>query len=392
MSSPGADGRAGRFGGLWAMAASGTGVALGLLREFLIVRQLGWSGVNDRLQIYLSVIYGVSLANEAVRLGAINLLQSRSMAKAAISILPLGALFSLAASLWMAFTLRPDSILLVIGAGFSGWLNMLMILMVTAKQRGGAFWPAHLINLLPNALLIPGIIAVGVVKPADPVPALAMLYYSLPVVQILLLTLVKTEPVPAAESVPTNGSAVFLAHSSSALGNLVFQGVLRQIGLGASDGVLALLAISIRVYDSIRFVVIDTVIGRQLAAWKQKNDLQQAVVWTSKLVVPQAIVAVVGLAVAFTVQGTAGALIVLAISIGSFGLRLIYFLVNSQAVSLRLAWTYGLQDVLAAVAMYGLAMTPFRWPALLVWVWYVAKPLFQLLTVKKFVAASEAAA
>lgn len=372
-------------GGFWAVVASGAGVSLGLLREILVIRMLGWTSVNDRLQIYLSVIYGVSLANEAVRLACLNLLQRNSLVRTAGRILPLGAVFSVVSAGWMWFQLKPDSGTLVAGACVSGFLNMVMVLLVTARQRGGSFWSAHLINLLPNVLLIPGIVWLGFMGLSDPVPALAWMYFALPAVQILLLLFVRQGETAASDAADgEEAKGLFLSHSSSALGNLLFQGVLRQTGLATSQGVLAQLSIAIRVYDSIRFVVIDTVIGRKLAGWKESSGLDKVAYWTGRLVFPQVTACVVGLVVAALVHGSVGALVVLAMSVGSFGLRLVYFMVNSRAVSTKLAWTYGTQDILAACAMYLLAFTPFGFPAMLVWVWYMAKPLVQLFSVASF--------
>lgn len=374
----------GHFG---ALAVSGFGVGLGLLREILIIQQLGFSEVNDQLQIYLSVIYIVSLLNEAVRLGAINLLQSASLSRTLLSILPLGALYSLVATGWVWWLLKPASLWLLLGAGISGWLNMAMVLLVTERQRSGKFWPAHIINLLPNALLIPGILIVGWLSPPDPVPALAVMYFGLPVVQILLLLLIKTKADPAQGiELPKNG--IFLAHSSSAIGGLVFQGVLRQQGLQTGDGVLAMLSIAIRMYDSIKFIIVDTLIGKKLADWKESQDLTRAISWCKRLTTPQFLLTGIGLLVALFLgqvegQRAISALAVLLVSVGSFGLRVVYFMVNSMVSSRKLAWAYGLQDIVAAVALAVLAWFGWIWPAMLIWVWYLAKPLGQLIFVTR---------
>lgn len=375
-----------RSGGLWALVASATGVAFGLLRELLIVKQLGFTTVNDQLQTYLSVIYGVSLLNETVRLVSLNLLQTKSLAATAKSILPVGLLFAVGATGLMAFLLKPQSVLLLVGAGISGWLNMVMVMLVMAKQRAGSFWSAHWINLLPNFLLIPGILVVWSMHLPDPVPALAVLYYLLPVVQIFLLLFVKS-PSEAKDDSPAGREAggLILAHGSSAVGGLVFQGVLRSTGLQTGSGVLSLLSIAIRMYDSIRFILVDTVIGRKLARWKEGTDLGEAVRWMQKLVWPQAAVVAIGVLMCLVggpLWGKHGylALIVLVFSIGSFGLRVVYYMVNSLTVSNKVVWTYGLQDAGVAGLLWVLASLGWVWPEVLVLAWYLVKPLGQLIT------------
>lgn len=371
------------------LLASAAGVALGLIREVLIIGQLGLSAANDQLQIYLTTIYVISLLNEAVRLGSINLLQKRSLGQTSVSILPLGLLYALVASGFVYFLMRPASDLLMMGAMVSGWLNMVMILLVTQRQRSGRFWAAHLINLLPNLVLLPGVIAVWMMKLKDPVPILACLYFLLPVIQIALLLSVKPgESGEAPDAETTADRGVFVAHGVGALGGLLFQGVLRSTGLSTGEGVLALLSISIRMYDSVRFILVDTIIGRQLASWKASNNLNQAQRWIGKMILPQIIVASLALVATLLFGHQEGlrawtALGVLVASVGAFGVRMIYYMVNTQAVSLRLVWQYGLQD-LGVAAILGLAsLTGALWPAMLIWVWYIAKPIAQLLTVRK---------
>lgn len=378
-----------RRGGLWALVASGAGVGLGLVREVLIVQQIGLTSVNDRLQSYLSVIYGIGLLNEAIRLGAINLLQTRSLRSVGAAVLPAGAVFAALATAWMSMQLRLDSWPLVVGAALSGWLNMVMVLMVTAKQRGGRFWAPHLINLLPNVITIPAILVVSFLNIADPVPALAFSFYVLPVIQIACLLFVKTPRSEAGGEIRvTAGPGLLAAHGSSAIGNLIFQGVLRQSGLQTADGVLSLLSIAIRMYDSVRFVVVDTLIGKRLAAWSSQGRLSDARSTLERLVVPQGILAVVGVFVAMTfglVEGMRAwaALGVLVLSIGSFGLRFIYFMINSQIVSATLVWKYGLQDIAVSLLLMGLAFAGAHVPALLLWTWYLAKPFVQLMVVRR---------
>lgn len=372
-------------GSVWAMVASGTSVALALLRELLIVRALNFSAINDALQAYLTMVYVVSLLNEAVRLGAINILQKSPFRSVAVSILPFGVLWAISVCTLTYYQLGATSILLTIGAGISGVLNMVMILMVTQRQRSGKFWAAHLISLVPNLLLIPGIVAVAMLKPSDPVPPLAALYYLLPVIQITMLLFVKPgdEPINDDPETVQQGTKTFLAHSTAAVGSFLFQAVARPLALQMGEGELSKLSILIRVYDSVRFVFVDTLIGRKLATWRESGTLEAVRRTIRLLALPQILLTAAGLVVALAMPGIAGAFIVLLLSVGGFGLRMVYFMLNSATVDRRMAVRYGLQDigtaiVLAVCVRYGLTSM-----ALLVWLWYALRPLVQLLIVKK---------
>lgn len=379
-----------RSGGLWAMFLSGLSILLALLREVLIVQQLGFSGINDALQSYLTMIHAISLLNEAVRLSALNILQSAKFRQAAKIILPYGAIFSILATGMMYFLLEAQSVWLTIGAGISGFLNMVMILMVTGKQRGGSFWKPHLINLLPNAVLLPGILLVGIINPADPVIPLASLYYTLPVIQIILLLMVKSEDThQELESNPSEGRKILAAHSSSAFGNLIFQGVLRNLSMSLGSGELTKVSIAIRVFDAMRFVFVDTIIGRRLKAWTDSSNLMVAKAWLSKLLAPQVILSTIGLLIAIMQPGIRGSLIILVLCVPSFGLRMVYFMLNSSTFNRKLAWHYGAQDIAAAVI---LAMSVFYQVvsvAWLIWLWYSLKPLGQMIAVKRFLTGLE---
>lgn len=365
-----------------AFGVSGFAALCGLARHAFILYLLGLSSINDRLQVYLAVIYGVSMLNEAVRLGTINLLQRQGLGKAMGSVLPLGFLFAIVTTGIFAWQLRPDSALLLVAAGISGWLNMLMIQMVTHRQRAGAFWPAHLVSLMPNLILLPGIAAVAALNLADPVPALAWLHFVLPVVQIAVLSLVRVEdpPITAEDSGP--GSRLFLAHGSAAVGSMLFQSSLRSASLLLGPGALSLVNIGVQIYDSLRFILVDTYIGRKLAEWKESTDLTPLLALIQRLLLPQAVATAVGLVIGLLWAGQVGALVVLVCALGSFGLRLVYFMANAARIDEALIWRYGAQDIAAGVLALALVSGGMAagWAipvGILVWVWYLAKPLAQ---------------
>jgi hypothetical protein len=365
-----------------AFGVSGFAALCGLARHALILHLLGLSSINDRLQVYLAVIYGVSMLNEAVRLGTINLLQREGLPKAMAAVLPLGLLFALVTTGIFAWQLRPDSALLLLAAGVSGWLNMVMIQMVTHRQRAGAFWPAHLVSLMPNLILLPGIAVVAALQLADPVPALAWLHFVLPVVQIAILLLVRVPETPATTEETVPGSRLFLAHGSAAIGSMLFQSSLRSASLLVGPGALSLVNIGVQIYDSLRFILVDTYIGRKLADWKESTDLTPLLGLINKLLLPQAVATGLGLVIAVAWAGQIGALVVLVCALGSFGLRLVYFMANAARIDEGLIWRYGAQDIAAGLLALTLvnAGGAMGWAipvGVLVWVWYLAKPLAQ---------------
>lgn len=365
-----------------AFGVSGFAALCGLARHALILHLLGLSSINDRLQVYLAVIYGVSMLNEAVRLGTINLLQREGLPKAMVAVLPLGLLFAVVTTGIFAWQLRPDSALLLVAAGVSGWLNMMMIQMVTHRQRAGAFWPAHLVSLMPNLILLPGIAVVASLNLTDPVPALAWLHFVLPVVQIGILSFVRVPDTPAPSEDSGPGARLFLAHGSAAIGSMLFQSSLRSASLLLGPGALSLVNIGVQIYDSLRFIFVDTYIGRKLSDWKESTDLTPLLSLIQRLMLPQAVATVLGLAIGLFWAGQVGALVVLVCALGSFGLRLVYFMANAARIDEGLIWRYGAQDIAAGLLALALVNGGMAagWAipiGLLVWVWYLAKPLAQ---------------
>ncbi|MCB0826017.1 MAG: hypothetical protein KDC26_07490 [Armatimonadetes bacterium] len=391
MSSPPLIGRLLKSGQFWALVVAGVGVLLGLFREFLIVKLLGFTNINDQLQVYLSVIYVISLFNEAVRLGAINMLHGVTLKQVAKIILPIGLGFAALSAIWMEITLQPQSHLLLIGATVSGWLNMSVILLITARQRSGKFWAAHLINVLNNLFLIPGILIIGFLKPSDLVIPMATLYFSLPLIQIPLLLMIKVDEPDMVinPQAGTDGRKLMLTHSVSALGALIFQGALRMNSLAVAEGELSKVSIAIRIYDSIRFVIVDTFIGKKLAAWKEKRDFSNISRYMTAFFAVQGVTTLIAIGVAIGFKATLASLIILVLSLGSFGVRLVYIMFNAATINRKLIWSYGLQDIGVAVLLVILSFANLMTPAYLILAWYLVKPLWQMFTVRKAIDSHE---
>jgi hypothetical protein len=90
----------------------------------------------------------------------------------------------------------------------------------------------------------------------------------------------------------------------------------------------------------------------------------------------------VGLVIGVAWAGQIGALVVLVCALGSFGLRLVYFMANAARIDEGLIWRYGAQDIAAGLLALTLvnAGGAMGWAipvGVLVWVWYLAKPLAQ---------------
>lgn len=370
----------------FAFAASASSVGLGVLREFLIWKQLGFSAVNDRLQVYLYVVYVISMMNDAVRLATLNAIQRMPAGAVGRLVLGIGAIYALGAGAFLfsqyATSPSPPNPWLFVGAIASAWLNMGVVLLVATRQRSGIFLRAHLINVMPNAILIPGIVLVWLLHPADAVTPLAILYFTLPLFQIFLLLRI---PVNEGPHAPYGGaeirqnSGLFVAHGLAGTGALAFQGALSQSVLQSGAGEFSKLALALRIYDSMRFVLVDTYVARKLAVWKNETTFTHIARILQRLLAPQVVLVIAAFALARLSGSLGTALVILTFGLTGYIARTIYYFMNTSTVLKTLVWQFGIQELAFATCVFFGARYGWLGISAMVAVWYTLRPFAQIL-------------
>jgi hypothetical protein len=371
---------------------SGASVAAALLRETLIAGLLGFSERNDRLQAYLSIIYTISLLVESTRLAGLSLFGRAALPRVASAhaVLGLPVAFALAASLaWGLNAVEPG---LVVVAGLGGYLNLAAALLITHRQWTGRFLAAHVASVLPNVVLIPGVLVLLLRPATEPVTGIVVLYALVPAVQIAsLLLFVRPRPVPVAAPPPTLRSLFgsLMAHGVLAVGSQIYQAVLRVACLGSGTGTLAVMALLMRIHDAARFVAVDTYLASRIASWAREPPLGRTARPSPLLGLPmQLALAAAGLGAALLPWNGPSAFAVVAGLVLALGLvsgsavRVLYYRRSASAPSDRSALAFGSSEVAAAIACQALAAIPGFPVTGLLWVWFGARPLAQWLVLE----------
>lgn len=368
-----------------AVFLSTVSVLFGVLREFLIVAKLGFSSANDELQIYLSIFYSISLALDAIRLAGLNLCEK----------LPSGKLFQCATIIYLPFTILVALAMckfvgvwnwqMLIITILGSFMNLIVGLLITLKQRFGNYLGGQLVNLLPNLILIPGILIVFAINPKNIILALISLSVLIPFVQLLLLPLVKIERNPVIEKYSfMEAIKVFLRHLLSTLGEQLFQLVVRAASYRLGEGYLSVLAVSVRTYAAIRFILVDSYIGSKLLTWKQElvSQAKQENIFFGFY---GQVIALILSSVAFFIPGNS--LVYFSIKIGWVFMvsiyfmalvRILYFKLNRLLHDPRIVIKFSLYELLFAVSCLAM-LKKFDVSLLLVfWLWYILKPFVQV--------------
>jgi hypothetical protein len=171
----------------WAFLLSATSMILGVLREFLIVFLFGFSAKNDHLQLYLSICYTIGLSVDAIRLSCLNLFSFLSLHKILLTTSFIAFPFSVIIGLLLSYSTDKLNFLLLIITIFGSYLSLMAVLLITYKQRNNIFLSSQIIHVLPNFILIPGIIVCYAYFPNYLIGAIVCLTSAIPLLQCLLL-------------------------------------------------------------------------------------------------------------------------------------------------------------------------------------------------------------
>ena len=248
------------------------GTALGIFREVFLIIILGVSRSNDNLQIYLSIIYNVSLLGEVARLSVLNLLEKHHF----YHFFGYGIFFytTLAIAIGSIHFLLSDNLdiiklILVISIGA---LNVIVVMISVYIQTQGREVVAQKIGLLPNFILLPALLIVYTLFGDQFILATLIAYIFVPLAQIFFLK----RHIPAkyeggGESDIKHIFAAFILHSPLVFGTILAQIAVRNSLFILGVGYLTIYNFLQKILDSIRVIFVETYIASKLKIWQQKE-------------------------------------------------------------------------------------------------------------------------
>lgn len=375
-----------------AVILSTTSLIFGIFREFLIVYLFGFTAKNDNLQLYLSIFYTIGLSIDAMRLACLNLYSILPLSRIITSATTISLLFSIMIGMIMSYFtggLNPKLLAVTI---IGCYLNLIAALLITYKQRHNSFLLGQIINVLPNFILIPGILICYWTSPKDIIFSIILLTSAIPLIQCLLLLLIRTEKTT---HIPNNINFtmslwVFIRHFSATLGEQLFQLITRTAFFEFGTGYLSMYAITIRVYAAIRFILVDSFIGSKLSHWHQeKSILEDALAKIINFTFLGFIIAAIALLI--TTQPADNFLIaslqITALLILGFYfstlVRIVYFKINQHESNNFLIIRFALFELACAMLAFLLTKELDHPILAILWLGYIAKPFAQLLILRK---------
>ena len=376
-----------------AVLLSAMSLGLGLIRELIIVGLLGFTLKNDALQIYLSVIYTISLMVDAMRLSCLNLVSVLSLGRMLFSASVISLPAAVLAGCLMSFFTRGMDWFLLWIAMLGGYCHLMACLLITYRQRRNVFLAAQVINVLPNAFLIPGVVICYFFSQEHMVSAMVILTSLVPLVQcILLLFLPDRSPegevrdyLPFADSL-----LVFLRHFSTTLGEQLYQIVIRSALFNYGPGYLSVFSLSVRSVSALRFILIDSWIGSKLSEWQRElkgNDFRHAAILRGSPA--NFLLAAAMLVFALTTETSLlqyALQMAILLTTGfwfSTLVRVIYFRLNHLENNTRLVMTFAVYELAFALLSWVFARQVSHAILLLVWTGYIARPVSQLLFLRR---------
>lgn len=372
---------------------SSLSMAFGILREFIIVGMLGFSAKNDMLQVYLSIFYTIGLTIDAMRLSCLNLYSVLSLSRMLVAASILGLPLAIMIGVMMSYSIGGLSNLIIIAAIMGGFLNLIVALLITYKQRNNAFIIGQVINVMPNFILIPGIMLCFFYSRNNLVSSIVLLTSVIPVVQLIILLVLPNKPHEALENNTVSflsGIITFSRHFSSMIGEQLFQIIARAAFFNYGTGYLSVFSIMVRIYSATRFILIDSYIGSKLANWK--NEFQYSDYYLSKLVNStrlSLLIAVISFIVClYSTNDLLRYSIQMAIVL-VFGfyfstiVRIVYFKINNHENNAALIVRFAIYELFFSVCAFVITKQMDYPLFALLWVGYIAKPLAQGLFLRK---------
>ncbi len=376
-----------------AVFLSSVSMAFGILREFIIVSLLGFTFTNDTLQIYLSIFYTIGLTIDAMRLACLNLFSILSLSRILLSASIISLPFSIIIGMVTSMSVGGLDYHIVLIAIAGGYLNLVAALLITYKQRHNVFLAAQIINVLPNFILIPGIIICYWLANKHAVLFIVTLTSIIPLFQCILLLLLPNNPIEKKNENKISLAAsllVFIRHFSAVVGEQLFQIVIRSAFFKYGEGYLSLFAITIRIYSGLRFILIDSYIGSKLAFWEK--EFKQSDDYLFKMInsiVLSSIMVFISLFISLNTTDDLTQLAIQMIILLFFGfyfstlVRIIYFKINRYTNNSSLIIKFATYELIFACIAFILSNQLNYQLLSILWVGYIAKPFTQLIFLRK---------
>lgn len=372
---------------------SATSLFFGCLREFIIVGMLGFSAKNDLLQLYLSIFYTIGLMIDAMRLSCLNLFSILSLREIILSASMIAIPFAIIVGCTMSYlTGGLDGTLLVITI-IGGYLNLIAALLITYKQRNNIFLTAQIINVLPNFILIPGIMLSYFFLNKNMIFSIVLLTSLIPLVQCVLLFCLNN---PSIENIPVASRSLlvsiltFLRHFLAMVGEQLFQIITRSAFFQFGTGYLSLFSLSVRTYAAFRFILIDSYIGSKLFSWnsttKTKKDTFLKIIQSTFF---SCLVALAAFLLSLKQDNELHHAYVQVGGVLLFGfyfstiVRIMYFKINHHKNDPTIVLRFALYELLFAGIAFVLTQYDHYSLFLLLWIGFVAKPLTQIFVLRK---------
>jgi len=385
----------------WAVALAAASVGLGIVREVLVIALLGISRANDELQAYLSVIYSISLIGDAIKLAGLNLFDRVPLHRLIIaaSIVSSPIAIAVAVAVWYFVPVTTFPLLLLVALG--GVLGLFGFLLSAHRQRFGAFFPAHVVSVSSNLLLIPCILLIWALKPPSLTTAFVIIFSLVPVMQTMALLFIR---VNSSQNVHNNRVplreviSVFARQVFGALGKVIFQASLRILTFTAGEGLLSILNILIRFFSSLKLVLVDSFIGLNLQKWADDTGGSKYYLTHSHnflsgslhLITTSLLLLLAVMVSEMYLGGNPLTFAVLAGLILSFGFilesltRISFFYLNTQEINTRLVWGFNFYELPIAIGGMILVAALQAGPLWLLWLWYLVRPVSQYLYLKNW--------
>ena len=251
-----------------AVILSLTSTVFGVLREILIIKVLGFSTLNDYLQIYLSLYFSICLLSDPVRLIYLNLISSRHLKQLLICLTVLVAIIAFVLAMGMCLVQPQLQLSLISIAAVNGILGVAAMLIIFHKQRYGAYLSSQLVNVIPNLVLIPAVVVISFLPIASCALYFLLAFFIVHLVQLILLCFIKVEHEDSDKQNMNRADLIIcMRHLISIFGEQFFQIGGRLIFLSLGEGFVTLLSLFIKIFTTARYIFVDSYIGPKLHTW-----------------------------------------------------------------------------------------------------------------------------
>lgn len=368
----------------------------GILREFFIVKMLGFSSENDYLQIYLSLYFALCLLSDPVRLTYLNLISSRYLSHIMFIIGIVITIFSCTLCFATKVAQPTLQLHLLLIASIDGILAICVSFAVVHKQRFGSYLASQIVNVIPNIFLIPAIFIIYFLPRSLFTINFLFAFFVLHTTQLIILYFIRpTEKNQGKGGGSLKDFLICLRHAMPILGEQIFQIAARLVFLSLGVGFVTLFSLFLKCFITARYIFIDSFIGPKLHLWKfsTKKDIFHTLlkekIITIVLMLPIALISIIDESnlIFMTLQLSL-------IFVGAFYLaaiyRITYFKINRFFHYPVFIFTLGTFDLIFAFTIFMIAhYIQSLNPIFLVFLWYIVRLFFEFPIIEKYYATTK---